>query len=107
MSHSTKQDNVNKKLEQLNEKLDDFAIKMEASQISEYIYLLKHPKKLVIKNLVAGVAKGVGYAIGFTVFLTFLLYALQYIGALNLPILGDFIADLIKIVQLQLEMDGY
>lgn len=36
-----------------------------------------------------------------------ILYVLQFLGALNLPIIGDYIADIVRIVQIQLEGKGY
>jgi len=47
-----------------------------------------------------------GIAIGVTLFTATIIYGLQKLGALNLPIIGDFIAEIVKIVQAQLELDG-
>lgn len=33
-----------------------------------------------------------------------IIYVLQALGALNLPIIGDYIADIVRIVQRQLEL---
>ncbi|CAM3574105.1 DUF5665 domain-containing protein [Marinicrinis lubricantis] len=91
----------------LNAKLDQLALKLEAGEIAEYVRLASNPRRLLFRNLLAGIARGVGYAIGATVFLAILVYMLKMIGALNLPIIGDFIAEIVKIVQTQLQIDGY
>lgn len=80
---------------------------MERSRISEYNELLFNPRKLIWVNLMGGAARGVGIAIGFTIFTAIIVYILQYLGALNLPIIGDFIADIVRIVQHQLDTKFY
>ncbi|GAA3403983.1 DUF5665 domain-containing protein [Paenibacillus hodogayensis] len=90
-------------LDNLNTRLIKIADQLEKTQIADYVMLLNRPRKIIFTNLYAGVARGVGIAIGFTVFAATILYVLRLLGALNLPIIGDFIADIIQIVQVQLE----
>lgn len=92
-----------KQLTSLNDRLVKIANQMEKTQIADYVMLLNKPRRLILINLMTGIARGVGIAIGFTVFAAVILYALRLLGALNLPIIGDFIADIVKIVQVQLE----
>ncbi|WP_246627863.1 DUF5665 domain-containing protein [Paenibacillus oenotherae] len=91
----------------LNNRLEKVAIDLERSQMAEYVDLLNRPFSLIWRNLVAGTARGVGIAIGFTFFAATILYVLQLLGALNLPIIGDYIADIVRIVQHQLEGKAY
>lgn len=83
------------------------ALLLEKSRIREYTDLVQNPKKLIWVNFLGGVAKGVGLAIGLTVITGTLLYFLQMLGALNLPIIGDYIADIVRIVQRQLDTKMY
>lgn len=83
---------------------EKMAQQLEKSRITEYTQLLYRPWKLIGVNLLAGTAKGVGIAIGFTFFAATIIYILQALGALNLPIIGDYIADIVRIVQRQLEL---
>ncbi|WP_420805401.1 DUF5665 domain-containing protein [Paenibacillus sanguinis] len=78
---------------------------LEKSRIVEYTELLNRPWRLIWLNLLSGTARGVGIAIGFTFFAATIIYMLQILGALNLPIIGDYIADIVRIVQRQLELD--
>lgn len=89
----------------LNERVKKMASQVERVQIADYIQLMNRPWRLLITNLAAGIARGVGIAIGFTIFTSAILYFLQIIGAWNLPIIGDFIAQIVKHVQVRL--DGY
>lgn len=83
------------------------ARRMEISKIAEYIELLNRPWRLIWRNLLFGIVRGVGIAIGFTFFAATIIYLLQYLGALNLPIIGDYIADIVRIVQRQLKLSTY
>ncbi|MBQ4897471.1 MULTISPECIES: DUF5665 domain-containing protein [Paenibacillus] len=80
---------------------------LERSRIAEYTELLNRPWRLIWLNLLSGTARGVGIAIGFTFFAATIIYVLQVLGALNLPIIGDYIADIVRIVQRQLELNTY
>lgn len=90
-------------MESLNVRLQKIAEQMEKSQFADYVMLLNRPRRLIFINLYSGIARGVGIAIGFTVFAALIVYFLRLLGALNLPIIGDFIADIVQIVQVQLE----
>ncbi|USB34518.1 DUF5665 domain-containing protein [Paenibacillus sp. YPG26] len=78
---------------------------LEKSRIMEYTQLMVRPWKLIWLNLLSGASRGVGIAIGFTFFAATIIYFLQALGALNLPIVGDYIADIVRIVQRQLELN--
>ncbi|UHA75808.1 DUF5665 domain-containing protein [Paenibacillus sp. 481] len=94
-------------VEQIHEYTVQMAQQLEKSRIAEYTELLFKPSKLLWVNLLAGTARGVGIAIGFTIFTALIVYLLQVLGALNLPIIGDFIADIVRIVQRQLDTKLY
>ncbi|WP_246427512.1 DUF5665 domain-containing protein [Paenibacillus phyllosphaerae] len=91
----------------LDRRLMKVAEDMERSQMAEYVELLNRPLSLIWRNLLAGTARGVGIAVGFTFFAATIVYVLQMLGALNLPIIGDYIADIVRIVQHQLDVKTY
>ena len=45
-------------------------------------------------------------AIGFTLLAALVIYVLQQLAVINAPLIGDFIADIINIVQNQLNVGG-
>jgi hypothetical protein len=94
-------------LETVGQQMTSIANQMERAQIADYVELLNSPRKLIFSNLVAGISRGIGIAIGFTLFATTILYFLRLLGALNLPIIGGFIADIVRHVQYQLEGRAY
>lgn len=101
-----KQQEQSKLIATLNEQVQNLSFNMEKSQIADYILLLQRPRRLILMNLLSGISRGIGIAIGVTIFTSSAVYLLQYIGALNIPIIGDYIADLVKHVTYQLERDG-
>ncbi|MBU4533111.1 MAG: DUF5665 domain-containing protein [Eubacteriales bacterium] len=89
-------------LESLKEKVEELAIAMEKMKLAEYVYLLKRPYRLMYINFLAGIARGLGMAIGFTILGALLLLVLQRIVLLNLPGISQFIATIVRLVQLNL-----
>lgn len=85
----------------------DWAHKLEKSRISQYTELLYSPWRLIWRNILFGIARGLGIALGFTFFAATIIYILQLLGALNLPIIGDYIAEIVSIVQKQLEFKKF
>ncbi len=72
---------------------------IERFNLAEYVTLLNSPKRFLAINFMGGVARGLGFALGATVFAALLIYILQRVMVLNLPVIGDFISDIVKIVQ--------
>ena len=61
--------------------------------------ILGDRKELLIRNLISGIAKGIGIGIGFTILTAILIIILQKIVKLNIPIIGEYITDIIEIVE--------
>ncbi|NLZ54249.1 MAG: hypothetical protein GX892_14105 [Thermoanaerobacteraceae bacterium] len=93
-----------KNYEKLSQKIDELSLKIERLNLAEYLDVLRNPKRLLYVNFIGGIARGFGTAIGFTLLGALVIYILQRIVILRLPIIGTFIADIIKIVQKQLSI---
>ncbi|ADL07774.1 DUF5665 domain-containing protein [Thermosediminibacter oceani] len=89
---------------ELSRKIDELSIRIEKLNLAEYLEVLRNPKRLLYINFLAGVARGFGTAMGFTFLGAFILYVLQRIVILKLPVIGDFIAELVRIVQNELSV---
>nr|WP_246451982.1 DUF5665 domain-containing protein [Alkalicella caledoniensis] len=74
---------------------------MERMQLAEYMNMLNDPKRYLMVNFLGGVARGLGMAVGFTLLGALVIYFLQRVVLLNLPVIGDFIADIVRLVQNQ------
>ena len=92
MEKKTVIDELNKRLEQLNYVLTK-------NKLLDLIELLGEPKKLFFRNLWSGMVKGIGIGIGVTVITAILVIILRKIVTLNIPVIGEYIADIIEIVQ--------
>ena len=93
-------------LKKLIEKIDELSVNMEKMKLAEYIEMMNKPRRLLYLNFIMGLARGFGMAIGFTILAAVVLYILQKIVVLNMPLIGNFIAEIVNIVQNQLHVDG-
>lgn len=88
------------KLEKLLlENIDKLNKSLQRNNFLDLVELLGDRKKLFIRNLSSGIFKGIGIGIGVTLITAILLILLQKIVALNIPVIGEFIADIVDIVQ--------
>ena len=76
--------------------LERLILIIERSRIREYMMLTDSKRRLFLINFVAGLGKGFGQAIGFTILAGLALYILS--TWVNLPVIGEFIAKLMNIV---------
>jgi len=82
-------------------KTEELIARMERLNLAEYVEMLHDPKRLIWTNFLAGTARGIGMAVGFTLLSALLIYFLKHLVRLNLPVISDFIADLIRMVREQ------
>ena len=72
---------------------------LQEGNFVELAYLLGNKKEMFIRNFLAGISRGIGIGIGVTVITAILILLLQKIVTLNIPIIGEYIADIVEIVQ--------
>ena len=73
-------------------------IKLLVPEIAEYVEYINDTRKMLTTNFLAGIARGLGMAVGFTILGALLIYFLRQLVLLNLPLIGDFIANLVELV---------
>lgn len=56
-------------------------------------------KEIIKRNIIAGIFRGVGIGIGVTIVTAVLIFLLQKIVTLNIPVIGEYIADIVEIVE--------
>ena len=83
----------------INEKIDKINNILERSNIIELSYLIGNKKEILKRNLVAGIARGVGIGIGVTLVTAIIILLLRRLIMLNIPVIGDYIADIVEIVE--------
>lgn len=83
-------------------KINELSISMEKMKLAEYIDLLNNPKRLLYINFLAGISRGIGTAIGFTILGAIVVFILRKLVLLNIPLIGDFVAEIVRMVQYRL-----
>jgi hypothetical protein len=86
----------------LLQQIDHLNRMLERANLVEYMQLIQSPRRMFFLNFFAGVARGFGIAVGFTIIGALFVYLLTRLASLNLPIIGEFIAQLVRIVEQQL-----
>ena len=78
--------------------------KLERANLAEFMKLVQNPLRLIFLNFLSGLARGFGIAIGLTIIASLFIVLLTELAKLNLPIIGKYIADLVRIVNQQLKL---
>ena len=86
-------------LKKINDKIDKINKSLEDSKILEISYILGNKKEIIKRNLLAGIFRGMGIGIGITIVTGLIVFILRRLIMLNIPIIGDYIADIVEIVE--------
>lgn len=84
---------VVKEIDKLNKNL-------ERTRIYEIAEILDSKSKMFFRSVLSGIGKGIGTGIGFYLITAVLIWLLQYIVRLNIPVIGKYISDIVDIVEL-------
>lgn len=79
--------------------INKLIVVLKEMNIHDSLYVLGSKREIIKRNLLAGIARGIGGGIGFTIITAVIIYFLQKIVRLNIPIIGKYINDIIEIVQ--------
>ncbi|MDR0898210.1 MAG: DUF5665 domain-containing protein [Oscillospiraceae bacterium] len=80
----------------------DFAQQQEWAGFTEYVMYLQNRRRLLITNFLAGMMRGMGFAVGFSILGAVVVLLIQRLALANLPGIGDFFAEIVKMVQLKM-----
>jgi len=86
------------KHERQAERLEKLLTSLEAMGLDDYLKKRSDPRRMFWSSLGLGIARGLGAAIGFSVLGAVAIYILRNIAMANLPVIGDFIARIVNIV---------
>ena len=89
-----------KKKSYLEQKLDWLIDTLEKSNLKEIAYILGSKKQIIIRNIIARhIKRSRNTEYGITLITAILIYALNKIVTWNIPIIGEYIADIVEIVE--------
>ena len=91
--------NNRKKRIDLENKMNSLIDLLEKSNLEDISDLFLNKKELIKRNLIGGIFRGTGIGIGVTVITAILVLILRKVVALNIPVIGEYIADLVDIVE--------
>ena len=83
-------------LEKNIERLNSILTKSRWIELGE---IIGNWKKLLWRNFISGILKGVGIGIGFSIITASIVIILQRIITLNIPVISNYIADIIEIIE--------
>ena len=89
----------NKLEEKILEQLNNLNHTLNKNKILDLVELIGDTKKFLFRNFTSGIVKGIGIGIGVTIITAIIIYILQKIIKLNIPIISQYIADIVEIVQ--------
>lgn len=89
--------------EEMAKRMSDYLDALERLRLPEYIRYLDDRKRFIRTQLVAGLLRGVGMAIGFTLLGAVIVLILQRLAQQNLPLIGNFLVEVVEFVQKRLE----
>ena len=83
--------------------IDRWIAAMERLRLADYVRYVDDRKRMFWFNFWSGIARGVGMAVGFTILGALLVLILQDLARRNLPLIGDALAEIVRVVQRQME----
>lgn len=89
-----------KNYDQYEEVIKDVSDQLQRARLGDYVDLMQKPSRLLLLNFFAGIARGLGSAIGFTILGAVLIYVLQKIVVMNLPVLGGILSQIIELIKM-------
>ena len=93
-------ENVETNIDNNSEILHEISTQLEKAKFGAYIDLMQNPFRMIFLNFFAGIARGFGFAVGFAILGAIVLYAMQRLVLLNLPIIGGVVTEVVKLVKL-------
>lgn len=88
----------NKLKEKLLEKMIKTNNRLYEGKVLDIAEIMGNTKKMLLRNFTSGIFRGVGIGIGFYIITAIIVYVLQKIIRLNIPVLSQYIADIVEIV---------
>ncbi len=89
--------------EGIQEKISQWIEATERLRLADYIRYMDDKKRMLWNHFIGGLARGLGMAVGFTILGAIVVLILQDLATRNLPVIGDFLAQIVSLVQKNLE----
>ena len=77
--------------------------RIEMLRLDEHLAYVRNWKRRLLYDFLSGIVRGVGFSVGFTFLGALILFLLKDAAVSNLPIVGRFLAELVRIVEANLK----
>ena len=91
--------NKSNKVELLNKNIDILNNSLKENNVFELAYILGKKREIIKRNFLAGLFRGIGIGIGVTIITAMIVIFLERLVKLNLPVIGEYITDIVNIVE--------
>ena len=85
--------------EDLLRRIERLTQRLELMHLDAFLRYVHDWRRRLLFDFLSGIARGVGFSIGFSVLGALLLYLLRNMALTNLPVIGRFLAELVRIVE--------
>lgn len=72
---------------------------LERMRLDEYVAYVSDKRRVIARNLLAGVCRGLGFTLGFSVLSALLAVLLRGLVVENIPLIGGFLAEVIHAIE--------
>ena len=79
--------------------LERLARALERLRLEEYVQYVTDRRRMALNSLLWGVCRGLGFTLGFSVLGALLAVLLRNVVADNIPVIGGFLAELIRAIE--------
>ena len=86
-------------IEDILRRFEKLSLRLELLHLAEFLHYARDWRRRLFFDFLSGIARGVGFSIGFSVLGALLLYLLRNAALSNLPVIGRFVAELVRIVE--------
>lgn len=88
-----------RKWDRLMESMERTLRQMQQLRLDEYLRYAGNWKRRLAGELLGGLLRGIGFSIGFTLFSAMIVLLLRNMAMANLPVIGRFLAEVVRIVE--------
>jgi len=81
------------------QRLELIAQRMEHMHLEAYLRHVQNWRRRLTMDFLSGIVRGIGFSVGFSILGALLIYILRNMALANLPVIGRFLADLVRIVE--------
>ena len=86
-------------IEQLTARLERVARQMEQLHLDAFLRYAGNWRRRLLVEFLAGIVRGIGFSVGFTILGAVIVYFLRNAAMANLPVIGRFVAEIVRIVE--------